>query len=121
MFDFIDESPFDETFARYFFKQLMEGLNYCHKAGIAHRDIKLENLYIDHKYILKIADFGFATNLVGKGGDGWLITKCGSKTYRAPEINTKDMKYEGKKIDLFATGVVLFTLVCGTYPFSHAS
>lgn len=38
-----------EDYAKYFFKQLIEGLIYCHKKGIVHWDIKLDNILLDHQ------------------------------------------------------------------------
>ena len=40
---------FDEPICRYYFKQLLTGLKYCHEAGFAHRDLKCENLVLDDK------------------------------------------------------------------------
>lgn len=57
-------------------------LTYLNKKDIAHRDLKLENILIDDKLTLKVADFGFATYKNVKKLDTFL----GTKTYMAPEI-----------------------------------
>lgn len=64
----------EEKYARYYFKQLMEGLGYCHSSGVAHRDLKPENLMLDNNFNLKIADFGFAAPSQGRDGGGLLET-----------------------------------------------
>lgn len=51
---------FDENMARYLFKQLLQGLEHCHKNSVYNRDIKSENLLFDSEFNLKISDFGFA-------------------------------------------------------------
>ena len=73
---------FPETMARKFFCELMSGLKHCHSKGIAHRDIQLQNLLLDHNYNLKIADFGLAA----KCDDGYLDDYCGTLSFAAPEI-----------------------------------
>ena len=50
-----------ESVARGYFRQVMEGLRYCHELNICHRDIKPENILLDDKDVVKIADFGFAS------------------------------------------------------------
>jgi len=88
LFDFIALSGnFDEPTARYYFKQFIEGLKYCHDKGVAHRDLKTENILLDHEYNLKIADFGFAGPIEGRDGKGYLKTELGTHNYIAPEIH----------------------------------
>eukprot|EP01083_Nonionella_stella_P271465 919858_1 len=63
LFDFLMFTGcFDEYASRSYFHQMISGLEAMHKLGIAHRDLKPENLLLDENYILKIADFGFATS-----------------------------------------------------------
>ena len=47
-----------EKVAKHFFKQIIEGLLHIHQKGILHRDIKLDNILLDEKGNVKIADFG---------------------------------------------------------------
>lgn len=50
-----------EDTARGYFKQILEGVRYCHELNICHRDIKPENILLDQNNVVKIADFGFAS------------------------------------------------------------
>ena len=94
-------------------------LEYCHGQGIAHRDMKPENLLFDANFNLKIADFGFATLFAGKDGSGQLHTVLGTESYMAPEIHMRK-PYSGPSVDLFASGIILFILLSGTPPFAKA-
>lgn len=109
-----------ENTARFFFKQLVDGLAYMHAAGITHRDIKPENLMLDSACDLKIADFGMAGPIVGRDGSGLLHTQLGTETYMAPELHLK-RSYQGDRIDLFASAVILFTIVTQRPPFTRAT
>lgn len=61
---------------------MLDALEHMHQKRVVHRDLKLENLLIDHDINLKIADFGFATY---KSID-CLKSYRGTMTYMAPEI-----------------------------------
>ena len=58
--------PFNERIVRYFAKQMLEALYYIHSKGIAHRDLKCENMILDENYNIKIIDFGFACLTEGR-------------------------------------------------------
>lgn len=101
---------------RNYFRQVLLGLAYCHARGIAHRDIKLENLLLcGDKTTVKIADFGLAK--VSTGADETIV---GTIKYMAPEM------FEGsggggndhRLCDIWAAGVCLFAMTECRFPFS---
>ena len=111
LFDYVATTGrFNEPIARFYFRQLIEGLDYVHQKGVTHRDLKPENVLFDQEFNLKIADFGFAAPIVGRDGSGNLITKLGTESYMAPEIHLKK-PYNGAAVDIFACGIVLFIMI----------
>lgn len=61
-------------------------MKYCHDLGYCHRDLKPENIFLEEKFNIKVADFGFASQL-DKENDGKLYSMLGTPGYMAPEIN----------------------------------
>lgn len=80
MFDHVSQKQFDESLARYFFKQLVDVVEYLHLMSIAHLDIKMENIFLDEEYNLKLGDFGHARDT-----DKNFKKVVGTFEYRAPE------------------------------------
>lgn len=56
---------------KHYGKQLIEGISHMHQEGIAHRDLKLENVLLDANYELKIADFGLSCGIQGEHESGF--------------------------------------------------
>ncbi|XP_016975460.1 serine/threonine-protein kinase par-1 isoform X2 [Drosophila rhopaloa] len=118
IFDYIAKyGRMSESAARYKFWQIISAVEYCHKNGIVHRDLKAENLLLDLNMNIKIADFGFSNHF--KPGE-LLATWCGSPPYAAPEV-FEGKQYTGPEIDIWSLGVVLYVLVCGALPFDGST
>ncbi|KAM4594985.1 serine/threonine-protein kinase DCLK2 isoform 2-T2 [Fundulus diaphanus] len=115
LFDAITSSAkYTEKDASTMVCNLAAALLYLHSMNIVHRDIKPENLLVfehpDGSKSLKLGDFGLATVV-----EGPLYTVCGTPTYVAPEI-IAESGY-GLKVDVWATGVITYILLCGFPPF----
>lgn len=125
LFDKIVEAgKFDEKQARYYFRQLVYGVKFCHDQGVCHRDLKPENLLLDQDDNLKISDFGLSAFSLSSGGETHtpvqqlLHTTCGTPNYVAPEV-LADRGYDGKAADVWSIGVILYVLLAGFLPFDE--
>jgi serine/threonine protein kinase len=103
------------------FTQTLGAVLYLHKNGCCHRDLKLENVLLDKKMNVKLSDFGFTRELpfVQHGSKSLLSEYCGTGAYMAPEI-VKRTPYSGIKIDIWALGVMLYTMLTGEMPFDDS-
>ncbi|CAE6520067.1 unnamed protein product [Rhizoctonia solani] len=114
LFDYIvSRGRLPEPEVLFYFKQILYGLDYCHRFNISHRDLKPENILLDKNMNIKIADFGMAALEVA---NGMLETSCGSPHYASPEI-VAGKAYHGASSDIWSCGVVLYALLTSRLPF----
>lgn len=113
LFDFIKNKNFSEKSARTLFLNILQSVQMCHHAGFCHRDLKLDNIFVNENFEIKLGDFGFSKEYDGKT---FLNDQCGTKYYIAPEI-LEMTPYDGFKVDLFSLGIILFAIVVGNFPF----
>lgn len=100
IFDYIARyGRMGEPRARATFAQILSAVEYCHVTGVAHRDLKAENLLLDAQMNVKIADFGFSNRFAP--GER-LSTWCGSPPYAAPEV-FRGKHYAGPEIDVWVS------------------
>lgn len=101
----------------FYAKQLLEVLDYCHSQKIAHRDIKPDNIFIDHYNQAKLGDFGLANKFQENDTSN---EKCGSIMFCSPEIITSS-QFDPFKADIWALGITFYYMVTGHYPFPDCS
>ena len=100
-----------EILARTYFQQLIKGIEYLHSQGLAHLDLKLDNLMLGSDFLLKIIDFDHAQNISDKTAN-----TVGSKAYRAPEIRNLTCN-NLRAADVYSAGVILFAFMAVKFPF----
>jgi protein kinase A len=102
---------FTEDQARFYFSELLLGLEYLHNMDIVYRDIKPENILIDIDGHIKIADFGLSKIIAPRQRS---YSFCGSPEYMCPEI----LMGEGhdRRADIYCIGALLYELVVGFPP-----
>ena len=110
---------------RDFYKNISGALLYIHRHGVAHRDVKLENVLVRHNSSNDVGpycltDFGFAKQSKVLTG---CLTFIGTEEYMAPEVylsRRAGIEY-GTKVDIWGLGLCLFLLASASHPFSDGS
>ncbi|XP_054554160.1 MAP/microtubule affinity-regulating kinase 4-like [Talpa occidentalis] len=101
-----------EREARPLFRQILAALSYCHAKGIAHRDVRPENILLTREGKVKLVDFGLSVQAFNRA----LSRCCCRPEYRAPEVYL-GQRYNGPKVDVWSLGVLLYRMLTGKLPF----
>ncbi|ORX61952.1 Pkinase-domain-containing protein [Hesseltinella vesiculosa] len=101
---------FTNDMTRFYASEIVLAIEYLHSKNIIYRDLKPENLLLDHQGHIKITDFGFAKTI-----DDRTWTLCGTPEYLAPEIIQS--KGHGKAVDWWSLGILIFEMLAGHPPF----
>lgn len=123
LFDYISNTgALESRCSRTYWRQLVDGLDCCHKQGVAHRDIKLENIMFDKNFQLKLCDFGISATFDPKKPDERMNEHVGTRVggYMAPEL-VDHLPYDGCAADIWSAGAVLFVMLAGVPPMEEAS
>jgi serine/threonine protein kinase len=113
-----DKHPLSESDAQQVIRQVLQGLRIMHKARFAHRDVKPQNVLIQHHpgskasrpWRVKLADFGFSKSVLASNSN----VAVGTYGYMAPELFHKPAdgtKLDERKADIWATGAMAFYLM----------
>ena len=116
-----NQNGIKERYAKYIFKRIVEGIQFCHENNIVHFDIKIGNILLDKDYNPLITDFGLSIqyknlnrNIKDRKG------KRGTPYAMCPQMFEKDVYYSGIEADIFSLGVLLFEVVLNRRGFQLA-
>ena len=125
LFNYINNSKFNEQQLSIIFYQVFSGLKYLHENNIIHRDLKPENILIskierdlsaeEEYFWIKIIDFGTAKIFKDDKNENSVV---GSPYYIAPEVLNKDYN---EKCDTWSVGVILYMFLVGRPPFDGSN
>lgn len=125
---------FTEPEARFWFRQIMDGVKHLHGKGVCHRDLSPENVMIDSQNSL-IIDMGMAIRVpysdpehpnrvvdIARGTAKRMIAPqgtCGKLPYMSPEIYRNRTPFDGAAVDVWTCGTILFCMVTGNRSYSR--
>ncbi|KAI1626971.1 calcium/calmodulin-dependent protein kinase [Exophiala viscosa] len=109
--------PYPDLVCRYFFRDLILGIEYLHAQGVVHRDIKPDNCLVTDDDVLKVVDFG-VSEMFAKDSEMLTAKSAGSPAFLPPELCVaRHGDVSGRAADIWSMGVTLYCLKYGRIPF----
>jgi serine/threonine-protein kinase len=98
-------------------REVADALAYAHRRGVVHRDVKPENVLLQHGHAL-VADFGIA-RAIAAAPDPLTITgvTLGTPAYMSPESASGERELDGRS-DVYSLGCILYEMLAGEPPFT---
>lgn len=122
LYDYLaaSNSKFPTNVARYYFKQIIETIQFIHGQHVSHMDLKPSNMMLDEHFELRIIDFGYSQTFTANSA---FHCKVGTENYMSPQVYNLQ-PFNPEKNEVFSLGVILFEIVKGFSPYyncaSHA-
>ncbi|KIM43002.1 hypothetical protein M413DRAFT_69969 [Hebeloma cylindrosporum] len=110
----------EESKAREWFRFLLSGVEFLHKRGVVHNDIKPANILLSHKNIPVLVDFGFAEKYDTASDTAFHSNlSYGTPEYLSPE-RARGLPHDTRKSDVWSLGVTFFEILMGRTPFENS-
>ena len=118
IYSLIEKNTFGlkEEIVKFITFSVLNALQYAYDIlSVSHRDLKLENIFITSKGVIKLGDWGLsAFNVKNRKCN----TFCGTDSYMSPEILLRK-EYDSQKSDIWSLGVIIFILLSGNRPYEE--
>lgn len=109
---------FREDEVRIYIGEIILALEHLHKLGIIYRDIKLENILLDHSGHVVLTDFGLSKDFLSQDTEHRAYSFCGTIEYMAPEVVKGGSHGHDQAVDWWSIGVLTYELLTGASPFT---